>query len=396
MKIASTVHNAGRKPEIAALPRPHASVPFDPALLTVTQAQVRLGALRHNVRLLREHATPARLRAVVKADAYGHGAVAVAHALQEEGIAEFAVATVPEALVLREAGVVGNLLVFAPPQEAFLAAYDAYDLDVSVTSLDACRVVAAHPAPLRLHLNVDTGMHRLGVMPGDVPEALAILHASPHTLAALWTHFATADEPKSAFAAEQLARFAAARAAAPEVPIHVSNSGALLTGQGMPPGAASVRIGLALYGLLSENERSLGRGALREAMRLTSRVVALRTVAAGETVSYGRTWTASHPTHIATVGAGYADGVRRGLSNVGEVGVRGVRRPIVGRVCMDAFMIDAGPADAAPRVSVGDEVVLFGPGGPSAAEVAAQIGTIAYEIACGVGPRVPRLYDDEP
>ncbi len=360
----------------------------DPASLSLTRAHVSLDALRHNARVLTRLAAPARLMAVVKADAYGHGAVPTARALAGMGVDAFAVATVPEAIALRQAGQEGRILVFAPPREETLPAYMNYTLDASVSSLEAAGVVAVSGLPLPVHLKVDTGMHRLGIAPEDVAEALRLL-GPPLSLAALWTHYAMADAATDTFTAEQVARFQAARALAPDVPVHVSNSYSLLSGQGMMPGAAWVRCGVSLYGLMEEGNRQHG---LQEAMQFTSRIVASRRVERGEGVSYGLTWRAPEPTWVATVGAGYADGVRRGLSNRGQVAVAGQRYPIVGNVCMDYFMIAAGPATAPSPVAVGDEVVLFGPGGPSATEVAAWLDTISYEIACGVSRRVPRVY----
>lgn len=328
--------------------------------------------------------------AVVKADAYGHGAVAVARALEQEGVEAFAVATMPEALALREAGLQGQILVFAVPQPAFLDAYVRYDLDVSVPTVEAARLVAESGLPLRVHLKIDTGMHRLGIPPEAAPDVIPSLQQSKAQLATLWTHFAMADPAEGAFTAAQVERFRAVRALAPEVPVHLANSYALLSGQGMVEDAAFVRGGVAVYGLLDAETRRTHD--LREAMCFETRIVALQTVGAGEGVSYSWTWRAPEPTHVATIAAGYADGVRRALSNRGEVGIAGRRYPIVGNVCMDACLVALGPASEPCPVAIGETVVLFGPGGPSAFEVAQTLGTIAYEVACGVGSRVPRIY----
>ncbi len=364
----------------------------DLADLTVTRARINLDALRHNTRLLRARARPSQLMAVVKANAYGHGAERVAQTLADEGIDAFAVATVPEGIALRKAGVEGTILVFSTPQPAFLPAYEQYALDVAITSLEVARQVAASRHALRVHLKVDTGMHRAGVMPGEVAEAVAMLKTPHLSLAALWTHFATADDREDTFASAQAAVLLSLRPLAPDVPVHVANSGALLTGHGILKEASVARIGLALYGLTERDAGATVGVSLQEVMQFVSQVVTTRVVPSGETVSYGRTWQADRDTHVATVGAGYADGVPRALSNQGVVGIRAQRLPIIGRVCMDALMVNAGPATAPGLAQVGDEVVLFGPGGPSAHEVAGWLGTIAYEIACGVSARVPRVY----
>ncbi len=360
--------------------------------LTVTVARIDLGAIRHNARLLARQAGASRLMAVVKADAYGHGAAPVSQMLERDGVRDFAVATVAEGVALRRAGVGGRILVFAPPQPAFLEAYAAHNLEASIPSLEGARMVRASGLPLAVHLKVDTGMHRLGVAPAEVADAVALLDAPPLRLAALWTHYATADETGDTFADRQREKLLAARACAPHVPVHAANSASVITGHGTVEGADVVRCGVALYGLPAPEESRVGGESLRPAMQFVSQVVAVRRVAAGEGVSYGLAWRAPAPTWIATVGAGYADGVRRGLSERGEVGIGGRRYPIAGRVCMDAFMVAAGPADEPCPVAVGDEVVLWGPGGPSAAQVAGWLGTIPYEVACGVGARVPRLY----
>lgn len=369
---------------------------MEPDSLTYTSAHVSLGAVVHNARTLAALAAPARLMAVVKADAYGHGAGPVARVLEADGVAAFAVATLPEALALRAAGVASQILVFGLPVLAALDAYRAYGLELTVPTLASARALAeaARPdAPLRVHVKVDTGMHRLGLDAPDVPEALRLLARPGLELAGLWTHLATSGD---GFAREQAARLAAFDGLAPNVPRHVANSGAVLSGAGRLPADALVRSGIALYGLSPTNDAApLARHGLRPAMRFTSRVIQLRTVAAGETVSYGRTWTAPAATRIATVAAGYADGVPRALSNRGEVGVGGQRYPIAGVVCMDLLMLDLGaPNGPGAAVREGDEAVLFGPGGPAAEEVAAWAETIAYEIATRVSARVPRVYGE--
>jgi alanine racemase len=314
--------------------------------------------------------------------------------LREEGVEMFAVANVPEALRLRALGVAERILLFAAPLPDVLPVYAEHDLDVTVSSPEVAEAVVALGRPLRVHVKVDTGMHRIGVRPGEVAGVMRRLRAAEHVeIAGLWTHFATADERDASFAETQRARFDEIVAAVgdPLPPIHVANSGALVQLPDAVRRRALVRTGGVLYGVPS-TDLVAERIDVRPVMRLVTRVVHLQTVAAGETVSYGRTWTADAPTRIATLPVGYGDGLPRQLSNRGEVGIGGRRVRIAGRVCMDYTMLDLGPPDgAAASVAIGDEAVIFGPGGPTALEVAAWAGTISYDLPCGLTARVPRV-----
>ncbi|MCA0267623.1 MAG: alanine racemase [Bacteroidetes bacterium] len=369
---------------------PHASSPV--------VARISRDALRHNARLLARLGPPARLMAVVKADGYGHGAVEVARTLEADGVGAFAVAHTSEAAALRAAGVSGAILVFGQPFEDDLAAASALDLDVMAGSLEAVRRIeeaARVGAPLRVHAKVETGLNRLGLDPAEVPEALRRLRDAPGvTVAGLWSHLATSD----AFADVQADALAAFDGLAPDVPRHLTASGPLVDGHGVRVDSRGfVRCGIALYGLAPDgNPATPARVGLRPALALESRVVRLRTLAPGETVSYGRRFVASQPTRIATVSVGYADGLPRLLSNRGWMGIDGQRAPIAGVVCMDMTMLDLGdPAGPmAASVREGDRVAAMGPGGPSLEEVAAWAETIPYEIATGLGSRVPRVYVD--
>lgn len=368
--------------------------------LAPTVAEIDLARLRHNARVLQARAGGAELMGVVKADAYGHGAVSVVRALQAEGVRRFAVATVPEGIRLREAGVDDAILVFGAPLPETLPAYVACGLEVTVASeaaADAVAAAARTQGPLRAHLKVDTGMGRLGVPPADAARLVRRLKQAPGvTLAGLWTHFATSDDPDPSFAYEQLARFEAALAPLYDAAeyVHVANSAAVLR---LPEshrafGRALVRAGIGLYGLTALPGLAEAEG-LRPVMRLVSRVAHVKTVEAGATISYGRRWRAEAPTRIATVAAGYADGYPRLVSGRADVGLGGRRYPVAGTVCMDMFMVDLGdPAGPGAGVEVGHEAVLFGEGGPSTMEVAGWAKTIPYEICCGVGGRVPRVY----
>ncbi|HLT47604.1 MAG TPA: alanine racemase [Rubricoccaceae bacterium] len=361
------------------------------------RAEVDLDALRHNVRALKARAGEAEVMGVIKADAYGHGAVPVARVLAEEGVGRFAVANVPEGVELREAGLDAPVLVLGALLPEYLPACARYGLAVSVTSPDVAEAVveaAEKAGPLTVHLKVDTGMNRLGVEPEDVPAVLARLRAAPGVaVEGIMTHFATVDRR---YTFEQMAAFDALLGQlggdAPPL-VHVANSGTLLALPETVAGRALARVGGALFGLVSERVAEAEAADLRPVMRLTSRVVHVQTVAAGEAVSYGRTWVAAQPTRVAVVAGGYGDGLARALSNVGAVGVGGRLWPIAGRVCMDMLMLDLGdPGGAGAAVRPGDEAVLFGTGGPSALHVAERAGTIAYAVTCGLTARVPRVY----
>lgn len=340
--------------------------------------------------------------AVVKADAYGHGAIQVARALAGEGVSFFAVATLTEAIELRGAGISERILVFAPPNPDELRTFEEYELDVSVTSAPVAELVmrsASDGRSHRIHAKVDTGMHRLGL---GVDEAAMqinqLLDTANLEVAAVWTHLATASDPEDAFSLEQIQAFETVLQELDARPgcVHVASSAAIFS---LPSSlsfdySVMVRPGIALYGLL-ENVHDIARFDLKPVMTLRSRVVHIQDLEPGATVSYGRAWTAVRKTRIATVGAGYADGYRRSLSNKGRVAIQDRSVPVVGRVCMDLLMVDVGPQDGGNSdVGVGDEVILFGERGPSAAEVALWIDSLPHEICVSVSNRVPRTYVD--
>ncbi len=364
------------------------------------RAEVDLGALRHNLRFFQQRTGETAVMGVVKADAYGHGAIPVARVLLEGGVERLAVANVPEAIELREAGIAVPLLVLAAPLPEYLPAYARYDLAATVSSVEVAEAVveaAEKAGPLTVHLKVDTGMHRLGVAPDAVPAVLARLRASPGIeVEGLMTHFATVDHRYTGL---QLKRFEAVlKALGDAVPpvVHAANSGTTLHVPATVRGTTYARLGGALFGLVTERLLEADARDLRPVMRLVSRVVHVQTVEAGEAVSYGRTWTAARPTRIAAVAAGYGDGLPRSLSNRGHVGVGGRLWPIAGRVCMDMLMLDLGdPGGPGAAVRIGDEAVLFGEGGPSAQDVARHADTIAYAVTCGLTARVPRVYVGE-
>ncbi len=370
----------------------------DPTTYATTIARINLDALRHNARQLSAHLGTTELMAVVKADAYGHGAVPVARALADEGVDWFAVATIAEARALRAAGISGKILVFAAPLPGFLAAYARYDLHVTVSSVAVARAVAAAAtpeAPLHVHIKIDTGMGRIGVHPDEALDVIGWLQAVPHVVVeGVWTHFATADDLDLTFANQQWASFQAiaAQLPSPKPLLHITNSDAVFNHPNtfQQRGRWLARLGISMYTGHAQHAPKL---ALRPVMQLLSRVTHIKTVEAGTPISYGCRWIAPQRTRIATIGAGYADGYRRVLTNRSEVAIHGQRYPVAGTVCMDMFMIDLGPIGSpGDAVQVGDTVVLFGEGGPSAAELARLADTIPYEICCGVSARVPRVY----
>lgn len=361
-------------------------------------ASVDVAAIAHNVGVLRESAAGAGVWAVVKADGYGHGAVAAARAALAAGADALCVALVQEAAELRAAGIDAPVLVLSeqpPHQAADAVALRVMSTVVSRPGIEAVAAAAAaagvvHP----VHLKIDTGMHRMGCAPVEAPElALAITTSPSLRLAGVFTHLATADEPGDPVVELQLGRFdevlARLRGAGidPGV-VHAANSAATLA---VPEARYDVvRAGIAVYGLEPGPGVAHLAERLRPAMSLHARVSRVHQADRGEGVSYGWRHRLERPTTLATVPIGYADGVPRRLSSVGgEVLLGGVRRPIVGVVTMDQLVVDAGDL----AVSVGDPVVLIGRQGGAeirATEWADRLGTIGYEIVCGISARVPR------
>jgi len=353
------------------------------------RAEVSLSAIRHNVRTLKRRAADSRLMAVVKADAYGHGAARVSRAAVEAGADYLAVVTVEEGAELRNAGLAAPILVFTDlaPQKLSLA--KGLNLAVTAHSLPSAKRIAAHP-DLEAHLKVNTGMNRWGVEPEEVGEARRILGRQ---LAGVYTHLACADSDAQA-TNRQLDVFDDVLAAHPfgGVLAHAANSAGTL----WHPRARydCVRPGVALYGLHpTGDEGNPADEGLRPAMTLKSYVASVRRLRPDDGVSYGWTFRAREPVFAATVPVGYAEGYRRAFSGRSEALIRGRRRPILGRVTMDAAVFEADGS-----VEVGDEVVLLGEqGGESirAEELGRWAGTINYEITTGINPRrVERSYAD--
>ncbi|MBH0777524.1 alanine racemase [Nocardia bovistercoris] len=362
---------------------------------------VDLDAIAHNVRVLRGYAGDAAVMVVVKADGYNHGAVEVARAALGAGAAELGVTTVAEAVRLRGAGITAPILCWLNNADADYAAAIAADIEIGVPSLAHLRAVAGAARGIRrtavVALKVDTGLNRNGIAPDEYPAVLAELRMLESEgvvrLRAVFSHLAHADEPEHPFLDIQRERFVAAVEAAraaglrPEL-THLANSAATMT----RPDLAfdMVRPGIAVYGLAPIP--GLPEVGLRPAMTFQARVALVKRVPAGEGVSYGHRWIAPRDTTVALVPAGYADGVFRLLSGRFDVLVGGRRRPSVGRVCMDQFVVDLG--DNPAGVTEGDTAVLFGGGAgePTAQEWADLLDTIHYEVVCAPKGRVIRRH----
>jgi alanine racemase len=366
-------------------------------------ARVNLAAIERNAARLRAGLTGgASLCIVVKGNGYGHGAVPAARAALAGGARSLAVATAVEAAELREAGIEGSVLVMGALSDEELAVALRARAEVVawsdrfVRTLVAARQRASGAEPVRVHVKLDTGMGRLGtrllseaVRVADLVDGAA---GSGLELAGAMTHFASADEDPE-FTALQLSRFepfvAALRARRPEIVVHAANSAGTLR---FPESHFDlVRCGIAVYGCDPMN-RDPGAHGLEPALELTSYVAAVKAAAPGESAGYGRKWVASTDTWLATVPIGYADGIRRALTNNCEVLIRGRRYPLVGTVSMDNITVEVGAPDA---VRCGDRVTIIGADGServTAEEVAGRIGTINYEVTCGVSARVPRVY----
>jgi alanine racemase len=364
-------------------------------------AEIDLDAVAHNVKLLSARALPARLLAVVKANAYGHGAIAVARAALEAGAKGLAVVCVDEGEELRRGGITAPILVmgYTPPTDAPRVV--ALGLEPGVAGpelLEALSALAAaRGATVPVHLELETGFGRQGLLP-DAAVALAERARALPGIAvkALFTHFATADEEDPEFTRDQFDVLEAVSRRLPWVPErHCAASAAILKQPrgraGTPMSLSAVRAGIALYGYPPAPGVG-GDAGLRPVLSLRSRVVRVSELAAGATVGYGRTWTARRPSRIALVMAGYADGYRRSLGNQGQALVRGRRAPVVGRVSMDMITLDVTDL---PGVAAGDVATLLGADGPErvdADELARLTGTISYELLAAISARVPRLY----
>lgn len=370
-------------------------------MLYATHARVHLDHIVANLQAIRARVGDAAVLLAIKADAYGHGAAQVGLAVQAAGAVDWlGVATVPEGVSLRQAGVTLPILKLSHAFDEELPAAVGADLVLTIVDESTARAADAAAAQAgrvaEVHLKVDTGMRRIGVEPAAAAGLARLVDDLPHLrLSGIYTHLPVSDEPAhDAFTTAQLDIFESVvgdvtAAIGRRLPfVHAANSGAVLAHP--RSWGTMVRPGVMAYGHYPSptTPRTVD---LLPGLTLTTRVSFVKRVAAGETVSYGRTWTAPRDTTIATVPIGYADGFSRLQSSRGHMLVRGRRYPVVGRVCMDQSMIDVGD----DVIEVGDEVVAIGAQGDeaiTAAEVAQVMGTIPYEVTCLIAPRVTRLY----
>ena len=378
----------------------HTTEPFTST--AAGRAVVDLGAIEHNVRLLREHAGSAQVMAVVKADGYGHGAAQVGRAALAAGAAELGVATLDEALCLRDEGVTAPVLCWLhPPGTDFAPALEA-DVQLGVSSTrqlaEVLDAVGRTGRTATVTVKVDTGLSRNGVSAADFPGLLDALRRAVADDAVrprgIMSHLACGDDPANPVNDLQAQRLSGMRAQAHAAGVefeiaHLSNSPATMT----RPDLAfdMVRPGIAVYGQTPIAAR--GDMGLRPAMTLACPVAMVRSLNAGEGVSYGHTWVARSDTTVALIPLGYADGVFRSLSGRIEVLIGGRRRRNVGRICMDQFVVDLGPGPV--DVVAGDEAILFGPGDhgeQTADDWAELLGTINYEVVTSPRGRVARRY----
>lgn len=368
--------------------------------IRATRAEISLGAIQHNLRQVRYRVgSGVKIMAVVKANAYGHGIIGVSSALVDAGADYLGVAIPSEGICLREHGIETPILVFAPPFPDEMELFLDYNLDVTVCTRETAEILdsvsSSRGRPAVVHVKVDTGMGRLGINYREAIEFIRYLFSLRNLyVKGIYTHFATADEADKAFAKTQLSRFhdvvTSLSISSIDIPLkHAANSGAILDLKDSY--YDMVRPGIMLYGYYPSHETSESL-ALRPGLSLRSKIGFLKNVDAGAPISYGRKYVTNSPTTIASVPIGYADGFSRQLTNKAEAIVGGRRYPVVGTVCMDHVMLDVGTMSG---IKVGDDVTFIGTDGDeqiTAWDVADKLGTIPYEVCCGISDRVPRVY----
>ncbi|MFQ5639463.1 MAG: alanine racemase [bacterium] len=364
-----------------------------------TAAEIDLNAIAFNLRQLQTRVSPAKIMAVVKSNAYGHGLKPIAEMALAQGVEYFGVARLEEGVALRKDAGATPILVFGGFFKDQVARFLKHDLELTLFDEQRARILATgakrNGNRARAHIKVDTGMERVGISWQHAADFVCFVKDLDWVdVVGVYTHFATSDEKDKTFARTQLERFERVlldlHKQNVKIPLaHAANSGAILD----IPGSYfdMVRPGVSLYGYYPSLETSRSV-RLQPAMTLKSRVMAVKEVAPGSTVSYGQTYRASRKTRIATVAIGYGDGYNRLLSNLGEVLIHGRRFPVVGRVCMDHIMVDITDEE---NVDVGDEVVVLGTQGGqeiSIYELCEKLQTIPYEVTCRISERVPRVY----
>jgi alanine racemase len=357
-----------------------------------TFAEVDIDRFEQNVDVIaRSLPDGARLVAVMKANAYGHGAAELAKGLTSDRVAMIAVALLEEALQLRQAGIELPLFVLGPvTREQIIIALDRR-ITLGVVGpeelTDVCTI--ARERDIAIHLKLDSGMGRMGVVESELPDVIEMIRATPRLrIDGIYTHFANADDAGDPFTEIQIANYdrmlGVLRESAIDAPLHhFANSAATLRGLVRPGDFA--RVGIAMYG---PEQISVATGTIEPVLRWRTEILRLKELPAGHAIGYGTTFHTKRPSRIATLPVGYADGYERLLSNNAEVLVRGQRAPVVGRVSMDLVTIDVTDI---PDANVGDEVVLLGDG-ITAEELAKRSQTISYEVFCRISARVPRRY----
>ncbi|MBO7394122.1 MAG: alanine racemase [Abditibacteriota bacterium] len=362
------------------------------------RAIVDLSAVKSNIEAIKKLVGGRAVMPAVKANGYGHGSVEVAASCIAGGADALCVSCVNEGIELRNAGITKDIIILGSMPSEVCEEIAAYNLTPAVCSLEFAEALSKAAAKVKegekqkIHLKLDTGMGRIGVRSEDAPDFAEKLRAFGNLdLEGMFTHFPCSDENDRSFTLEQIEKFAKVQSVLKVRLPHAANSGAVL---GYPEAYfAGVRPGIIVYGYYPSDEcpRTID---LKRALTLKTEIAFLKTVPAGTSVSYGRTYKTNRPSKIATLPIGYADGYPRVLSGRGEAAVRGVRVPIVGRICMDMCMADVTDV---PGVSVGDEVTLYGGGYDylSVDKIAEKAGTISYELLCAIGNRVPRIYINE-
>jgi alanine racemase len=361
-----------------------------------TRAEINLDNLSFNIRAIQRKVSPSRVIPVVKADGYGHGAVPISRRLEKEGFTMVAVSSLEEAMELRESGVAQSILIFGRlfPGEVQTAIRAGFRL--SICDPEDIRWIeqAAQDQPAYVHVNVDTGMGRMGLLANQLSRCFdELIHSGHIVWEGLYSHFSTSDDRNKDYAHLQVSRFQEilhriqTLKRKPSM-VHMANSGAIL---GIPESYFdAVRPGILMYGHYPSSETS-GSIETRQVMTLKTVVAQVRELPEDYPVSYGRRWVTKMPTQIAVLPVGYADGIDRRFTNNGEVLIGGKRYPMVGTVTMDYVMVDVGSEPVSP----GDEVIIWGEspqGNIQVLEVAEKIGTIPYELTCGVSKRVQRVY----
>jgi len=360
-----------------------------------TYAEISLEAIKHNVGEIRKLLSDrTQFMAVVKANAYGHGSPAVSRAAIEAGADYLAVANLKEALELRDAGLTHPILILTESPTSVMDEILQYQLTQTVYSYSEAKALSDEALKrkknARVHVKVDTGMGRVGVSPSEAPALITKISSLPNlVIEGLFTHFAKAEEHEDAYTREQFAKFKQLLPRFENIPLkHAANSAGTLFHP--ETHLDMVRVGLMMYGLFPLNGGSRPIN-LKPSLSFKSRVVYVKRVPAGTPLSYGGIYSTKKETTVVTLPVGYADGFSRRLSSRGKVLINGKRYPVVGRVTMDMILVEVGE----DRVQMGDEAVIIGSQGIesiTADEMAALDDTISYEIICGIGKRVPRIY----